>query len=39
MRTGNIIRGKNGRFLKVTILNKVKFFCNFMITKIEKWLK
>jgi len=39
MRTGKIIRGRNGRFLKVTILNKIKYFCNFFMTKIETWLK
>jgi len=39
MRKGRLIRGRNGQYVKVTVLNKIKYFCNFMITKIEKWLK
>jgi hypothetical protein len=39
MRTGKIIRDRNGRFLKVTILNKIKYFCNFFMAKIDKWAK
>jgi len=38
MRLGNITRDSNGRFVKETILNKIKFFCNAVITKIEKWI-
>jgi len=38
-RNGTLIRGKNGQYIKETILNKIKYFCNLVITKIEKWLK
>jgi len=38
-RTAQNFRDRKGRYIKVTILNKVKYFCNFFITKIEKWLK
>jgi hypothetical protein len=38
-RSGTLLRGKNGQYIKETILNKVKYFCSFMVIKIEKWLK
>jgi len=38
-RKGLLIRGKDGQYIKETILNKIKFFCNFIMTKIEQWLK
>jgi len=38
-RKGLLIRGKNGQYIKETVLNKVKYFCSLVITKIEKWLK
>jgi len=38
-RTNQKVRDGRGRYIKLTILNKIKYFCNFFITKIEKWLK
>jgi len=38
-RKGLLIRGKNGQYIKETILNKMKYFCNAVINRLEKWLK
>jgi len=38
-RTNQTVRDSKGRYIKLTILNKVKYFCNFFISKIEKWTK
>jgi len=38
-RKGLLIRGKNGQYIKESVLNKMKYFCNFFMTKIEKRLK
>jgi len=38
-RTNQKVRDSRGRYIKLTILNKIKYFCNFFITKIEKWTK
>ncbi len=38
-RTNQTIRDSKGRYIKLTILNKVKFFCNMFMTKLDKWLK
>jgi len=38
-RTNQKVRDKNGRYIKVTILNKVKYFCNKFMMRIDKWLK
>jgi len=38
-RTNQTVRDSRGRYIKLTILNKVKYFCNFFISKIEKWTK
>jgi len=39
MRKGLLIRGKNGQYIKETVLNKIKYFCNIIVAKIETWLK
>jgi hypothetical protein len=38
-RTTQGMRDSKGRYVKITILNKVKYFCNFFMTKIDKWAK
>jgi len=38
-RTNQTIRDAKGRYIKLTILNKIKYFCNIVILKIEGWLK
>jgi len=37
-RTDQKVRNNKGQYMKLTILNKLKYFCNFFMTKIEKWL-
>jgi len=39
VREVTMIRDKNGKFARNTILNKIKFFCNRVISKLEQWLK
>jgi hypothetical protein len=38
-RTNQTARNDKGQYIKLTVLTKVKYFCNFFITKIEKWLE
>jgi hypothetical protein len=38
-RTNQAVRDSKGRYIKVTMLNKFKYFCNFLSLKIEKWTK
>ena len=38
-RTNQTVRDSKGRYIKLTILNKIKYFCNAVMTKIEKWAK
>jgi len=38
-RTNQTVRNSKGQYVKLTILNKVKYFCNFFMTKIDKWAK
>jgi len=38
-RTNQTARDSKGRYIKVTILNKVKYFCNKFMMRIDKWLK
>ena len=38
-RTNQTIRDAKGRYIKLTMLNKIKYFCNMFMTKIEKWVK
>ena len=38
-RTDQKVRNSKGQYVKLTILNKLKYFCNFFMIKIEKWLK
>jgi len=38
-RTTQYMRNGKGQYIKITILNKLKYFCNFFMTKLEKWLK
>jgi len=33
------MRNSKGRYVKITILNKVKYFCNKLMVKIERWIK
>jgi hypothetical protein len=37
-RTAQNFRDRKGRYIKVTVLNKIKLFCNIVISKLEKWL-
>jgi hypothetical protein len=38
-RTNQKVRDSKGRYIKLTVLNKFKYFCNFFSLKIEKWTK
>jgi len=38
-RTNQEARDKKGRYIKLTILSKIKLFCNALVLKLEKWLK
>ena len=38
-RTNQKVRDSKGRYIKLTVLNKFKYFCNYFMTKIEKWTK
>jgi hypothetical protein len=38
-RTNQTVRNLKGQYVKLTILNKVKYFCNYFMTKIDKWAK
>ena len=32
-------RDSRGRYIKITLLTKLKRFCNFFMIKVEKWVK
>jgi hypothetical protein len=38
-RTNQTVRDKRGRYIKLTLLNKIKYMCNMFMTKLDKWLK
>ena len=38
-RTNQKTRNAKGQYVKLTILNKVKYMCNIFMTKLDKWLK
>ena len=38
-RTNQKTRNAKGQYVKLTILNKFKYFCNAMMTRIERWTK
>ena len=38
-RTDQKTRSRNGRYLKVSALNKVKSVCNRVMLKLDVWLK
>jgi len=38
-RKGTLIRGRNGQYIKETVVNKIKYLYNLATTKIEHWLK
>ncbi len=38
-RTNQTVRDSKGRYIKLTMLNKIKYFCNHFSLKIEKWTK
>jgi len=38
-RKNQAVRDSHGRYIKVTVLTKIKAMCNSFITKLEKWLK
>jgi len=38
-RTNQKVRNNKGQYVKLTILNKIKYFCNFFMTKLDKWVK
>ena len=33
------MRNAKGRYVKITVLNKVKYFCNKFMLKIDQWIK
>jgi len=35
-RTNQTVRDSKGRYIKLTVLNKFKYFCNFFSLKIEE---
>jgi len=38
-RTAQDIRDSKGRYIKVTVLTKIKAFCNRFMLKLDRWLK
>ena len=38
-RTNQKVRDSKGRYIKLTVLNKFKYFCKYFSLKIEKWTK
>jgi len=38
-RTNQKVRASKGRYIKLTILNKFKYFCNRIMLKLDAWLK
>ncbi len=38
-RTNQAVRDSKGRYIKLNLLNKIKYMCNMMMTKLDKWLK
>ena len=38
-RTNQKVRDSKGRYIKLTILNKAKYFCNKIMLRLDKWLK
>ena len=38
-RTNQTARDSKGSYIKLTVLNKFKYFCNYFSLKIEKWTK
>jgi|TARA_Y100000034_G_scaffold113244_1_gene148008 hypothetical protein len=38
-RKGKLIRGKNGRYVKETPSNKVKYYYNSAINTVKSWFK
>ena len=38
-RTNQTVRDSKGRYIKLTILNKIKYFCNAVMIRLEKWAK
>jgi len=36
-RTNQTVRNSKGQYVKLTVLNKIKYFCNVIMAKIEKW--
>ena len=38
-RTNQTVRDSKGRYIKLTILNKIKYFCNAVMIRLEKWVK
>ena len=37
-RTNQTVRDSKGRYVKLTILNKIKYFCNMFMSRIERWI-
>ena len=38
-RTNQAVRDSNGRYIKLTILNKAKYFCNKIMLRLDKWIR
>jgi len=37
-RTNQKVRDSKGRYIKLTLLNKIKYLCNKFISRLDKWL-
>lgn len=33
------VRNSKGQYVKLTVLNKVKYFCNAVMSKLDKWIR
>jgi hypothetical protein len=38
-RTTQGMRDSKGRYVKITILNKIRYLCNIISSKLEKWTR
>ncbi len=38
-RANQTIRDKHGRYIKLNLLNKIKYICNRIMLKLDTWLK
>ena len=38
-RTNQAVRDSKGRYIKLNLLNKIKYICNRIMLKLDTWLK